>query len=109
MDRNAQAIEVEGTVHVSDMFRSSQREAIVEFSEPFAIMHDQFYARRGSDIRCALGNLDGKEVIVEEASFTYEHLAREEKGAKLIRVERSLLHYGGCLRASTTARWLPRL
>ena len=80
-------LEVEGTVHISDMFRSKQREAMVEFAEPFTIMHDQFYARRGSGTQCARGNLDGKEVIVEEASFTSEFLAQEEKGAMLIPAE----------------------
>ena len=80
-------LEVEGTVHISDMFRSKHREAIVEFSEPFAIMHDQFYARRGSGTQCIRGNLDGKEVLVEEASFTSEFLALEEKGVRLIQVE----------------------
>jgi len=46
-DRIRQGIEVEGRFDVSDMYHSEARARVVDFAEPFAVVWEQAYIRKG--------------------------------------------------------------
>lgn len=80
------AFEVEGSVDFLDLFYTPERAVRVEYTTAFAVVYDEVFVRREAPRACAYEDLAGKEVIVQRASTTEEHLSRHARGARLMRV-----------------------
>lgn len=81
------ALEVERRTDVADMFRSEARDRVVDFTEPFQIVHDEIFVRRGSVQIGGLAGLAGRRVLVQAGSYTQEYFAEHPHGATFEAVE----------------------
>ena len=80
-------LEVHRTVDVVDMYFTDERAAIVDYADPFWVIHDEIFIRRDTTGIGGLEDLIGKEVLCEAASTAHDNLRRIVPGAKPIPVE----------------------
>lgn len=80
-------LEKTGSIDVSDMFYSPERDSSVDFSIPFTIAYDELFVRDNTTGIETLEDIRGKTVIVQNFSFIYDKIKKLYPGAKIIAVE----------------------
>ena len=69
------------------MFFSSERDLKVDFSQPFAEIHQTLFNRSGGPAASTLSDLKGKSIIVMRGDIMDDHLSAEGFSAGLIRTD----------------------
>ncbi len=72
---------------VAGMFFSSQRDQKVDFSQPFAEIHQSIFYRSGEPAASNISDLTGKSIIVMRDDIMDDHLSAEGFSASLIRTD----------------------
>ncbi len=90
-----------GTVHITDMYYSKQREDIVEYANSHEVNYDELYIQKGNQDIKSFDDLKGKKLAVQERSTIEEHLKLNNPEIILISVPSEpdalrLLASGGC-------------
>src|SRR5665648_496101 len=67
-------LEVKGTVQVSDMFYSKERDSVVDYAIPNEVTYDEIFIRKGQKGISAINDLSGKKVAVQTSSTLSEYL-----------------------------------
>jgi len=77
-----------GRIDVAPMFRSAERERLMDFTKPHAILDHQLFVRTGAGAGAVRspGDLGGKAVIVQRGAFTHDRLRKLSSGTRLILV-----------------------
>lgn len=74
-------------IDISDMFYSSIRDSLVDFSIPFTIAYDEIFIRKNTTDINSLEDLYKKKAIVQNMSFVYDKLKKNYPSIDLITVE----------------------
>ncbi|MBU1096186.1 MAG: transporter substrate-binding domain-containing protein [Bacteroidetes bacterium] len=74
-------------IDISDMFYSSIRDSLVDFSIPFTIAYDEIFIRKNTKDINSLEDLYKKKAIVQNMSFVYDKLKKNYPSIDLITVE----------------------
>jgi signal transduction histidine kinase/ABC-type amino acid transport substrate-binding protein len=73
-----------GTIHISDMFYTKERDSIVDYAIPHMVTYDEIYIRKGTKGIYTLEDLAGKRVAVLNASTIQEFLSENYPSIKLV-------------------------
>ncbi len=73
-DRIRHGVEVERRIDLSDMYHSEARARVVDFAEPFAVVWEQAYVRKGGPEISGLEDLRGLHVLVHRTGYIDEYL-----------------------------------
>ena len=85
-DQSLKALE-QGGIDVLHMFGSEERVQLFGLTEPHSILYHIIFVRQGDSGFSGLGDLVGKETIVQRDAYAHELLRGKEYGAKLVPVE----------------------
>jgi diguanylate cyclase (GGDEF)-like protein/PAS domain S-box-containing protein len=77
----------QGKIDVLPMFRSRERERLVDFSEPHTILFHAIFSRSDGLVANSLRGLRGREIIVQRQALIHEYLLKHDVGARLVLVE----------------------
>ncbi len=77
-------LEVEGTVHVSDMFYSAKRDESVDYAIPHEVNFDEIYIRKSQKGINSLADLKNKKVAVQASSTMQEYLMQNHPYLQVI-------------------------
>jgi predicted signal transduction protein with EAL and GGDEF domain/ABC-type amino acid transport substrate-binding protein len=80
----------QGTIDVVPMYRSTERERLYLFTDNFYYLHHAIYSRAGKAPARGLEQLQGRKVVVEEASLAAMNMAKEVPKAVVVRMPTTL-------------------
>jgi len=77
----------EGRIDTVALFRSEERERVMAFAEPHAMVHYYIFVRRGGEAVDSLEDLSGREVIIQRGSLVQDMLPDKNIQARVVPVE----------------------
>lgn len=75
-----------GGIDILPMFVSARRDRKVDFSQPFLLVNHSLFVRRNGSSPQNLADLNGLDVLVEDAAYAHDVLAAREPDARLVTV-----------------------
>lgn len=81
------SLEIDGDVHISDMFYSRIRAKVVDFATPNLLVHDEIFTNSRTNDDCHFDNLQNKRVLVQRDAFMDDYLRSHQTGAEVISVD----------------------
>jgi polar amino acid transport system substrate-binding protein len=72
---------------IQGILKSSEREAYLDFSAPYAIVSQSIFARKGGRRNISVADLRGREVIVQRNGYIEEYLRRISPDSQFIQVD----------------------
>jgi len=74
----------EGRVDILAIFLSEERDRFMDFAKPHAIVYYEIFTRKKSPKISTIGELSGREVIVQRSALMQDYLQQKYPAAKLI-------------------------
>jgi|GEM_PF-1381065 signal transduction histidine kinase/DNA-binding response OmpR family regulator len=75
-----------GEIDILPMNYSRERDKLVDFSEPYTIVHHEIFTTHGSPAISSIKELKGRKLIVQRKAYTHDYLRYQEIEANYILV-----------------------